>query len=215
MKKFLKCIIIILLSVILIVVGCIIANNIYKKKKYIDFQYEQIVRGRELAAENLKRADIEELKSREEDKSLIKEKEEFMQLFKVFCGFSLPEYFIFPKDIDKLNIQISERTIEVTDYFVFEKNDALEMLNYLRNDNSWTAFSSIAGAYIRTPELRELCNTFEKSYKYDETINNFNMVVLDFLYDEESNYYVMYMNAGLERDPPPGTSWPDISWTIH
>ena len=212
MKKLLKCIIIILLSVSIIAVGCIIANNIYKKKKYIDFEYERIMRGRELNAKTLQELDIEELKSREEDKSLIKEKEEFMQLFKEFCGFSLPEYFVFSKDIDKLNISIYERTIEVSDFFVFEKNDALEMLNYLRNDNSWTPLTMYSSV---TLELRELCDSFEKSYRYDETINNRNMVVLDFLYDEESDYYVMYMIAGLERDPPPGTSWPDISGDFH
>lgn len=211
MKKFSKCIIIILLSIILIVVGCIIANNIYENKKYFDFKYDNIIEGRKYAAEILQRVDIEEIKSREEDKSLIKEKEEFMQLFKEFCGFSLPEYFAFPKDID---LSITERAMSVYDYFIFEKNDALEMLNYLRNDDSWTALSHSVGVSINIPELRELCNTFEKSYKYNEDIN-YNMVLLDFIYDEESDFYVVDISISLEREPPPGTSWPDKWLDIH
>lgn len=211
MKKALKSIVIILLSVILIVVGCIIAKNIYEKEKYIDFHYEQLLKEREYNTKLLQKLDIEKLKSREEDKSLIKGKEEFMQLFKEFCGFSLPEYFVFPKEAD---IRISEREIGFLGYFVFEKNDALEMLKCLRNDNSWTA---IINGYSCSsiPELRELCTNFEKSYRYDETINSCDMVVLDFLYDEENDYYVVDMVVGLERDPPPGTSWPDVWLNIH
>ena len=209
MLKYIK-VIAAVLSLMLLFTGCVqesynfgFLNSQQEAAYYTDLSsvYEQTVK-------------MDVLK---EDKSLIEEKEEYMQLFKRFCGFSLPNNFVLPENPEEIGwkINISERYIDVNAIIFVEKDHALEMLEHLRNDNSWTAFSSIAGAYIRTPELRELCNTFEKSYKYDETINNFNMVVLDFLYDEESNYYVMYMIVGLERDPPPGTSWPDISWTIH
>lgn len=118
MKKRFK-FIAILLSFTLIVVGCVIANNIYEKKKFADAEYEMVVS----ESASVWHPDVEEIKS-VEDKSLLKEKEEFMQLFKRVCGFSLPEYFIIPKiaeDTPRYSVSIDERFMIVSGWFIFKK----------------------------------------------------------------------------------------------
>lgn len=211
MKKLFK-FIAILLSFTLIVVGCVIANNIYEKKKFADAEYEMVVS----ESASVWHPDVEEIKS-VEDKSLLKEKEEFMQLFKRFCGFSLPEYFIIPKiteDTPRYSVSIDERFMIVSGWFIFKKNDALEVLNYLRKDDGWSAFSQGIGLQIKTPKAREICNCFRKSYKHYESLDcgDYSSVCLDFIYDEENDFYFVNLLATLERDPPPGTSWPELNF---
>ena len=69
--------------------------------------------------------DIERVKSVEEDKSLLKEKEEYMQLFEKLAGFSLPDYFTFPKVTEEQSwnfVSISDRFIKIDIHFIMEKH---------------------------------------------------------------------------------------------
>ncbi|MBO5106022.1 MAG: hypothetical protein J6C29_03895 [Clostridia bacterium] len=69
-------------------------------------------------------SDIEKIKSVEEDKNLLKEKEEYMKLFEEFCGFPLPDYFTFPKVTEEHNwnrVNIDERFFSIGIHFIMEK----------------------------------------------------------------------------------------------
>lgn len=151
----------------------------------------------------------------EEDKSLIEEKEEYMKLFKEFCGFSLPNYFVLPKNPEEIDwdIYITERYIEVDGLFFVEKEDALELLEHLRKDTRWKARFNDLGMVASNQKQREKCTAFERSATFDHSITS--DVYLWFYYKEGEDCYALRLLSNLERDPPPGTSWPDRWLNIH
>ena len=208
MKKFLKCIIIILLSVILIVVGCIIANNIYEKKHFIDYLYEvdeNKTAGIYLWLYN----DIEKLQSVKEDKSLLKEKEEFIKWFNEYCGFSLPDYFIIPT-VDEEHtwnqVSIDERFITIEYSFVMEKSDVMYILEHVRNDDSFVPWNYRSHYPVETPEEISRATYFGKRTDHQQFVS------LNFHYNKNENVFIVTVWGQMERDPPPGTSWPELYW---
>ena len=206
MQKNIK-VIALFLTLIFVFCGCDTQNTSNEKYMAELAEYEnEIVKN----TSKLWHPDIEQLKMVEEDKSLLKEKEEYMQLFKKFCGFSLPEYFIIPKATDEFDwtsVDISDRYMSVRTYMIIKKSDALEILEYLRNDNGWEAFGGKSQQHILTQKARETCFSFGKLRMYDETLGG-KGALMDFIYDEENDFYILFMYVTVERDPSPGTSWP-------
>ena len=151
-----------------------------------------------------------------EDKSLIEEKEEYMQLFKRFCGFSLPNNFVLPENPEEIGwkINISERYIDVNAIIFVEKDHALEMLEHLRNDTRWAAFFTDFFPQASNQEERDKCTAFARSRSYDIYLGA-QGIYFWFYYKEGEDCYVLKMWSTLERDPPPGTSWPDDELNYH
>ena len=216
MQKYIK-IISVLLSLVFVFSGCgknseniDSANSDTVKKKLRPAKEEVIVDNFILEATR-HYDDIEDLKLVEEDESLLKEKEEFLQLFKEFCGFSLPEYFIIPKITKETSwnmVCVTTRYISISLDFVVEKNDALRMLELLKNDKSWGAYYDRAGEPAITQEEREnKAKHFEKSRRRDFSLGG-KWVDMSFTYDKDNDVYILEMYASLQRDPPPGTYWP-------
>ena len=202
MQKYIK-VTVAFLTLFLVLTGC-------ADKKETSTINERKVDERTLEPADYWYPDNEKLKLVEEDKSLLKEKEEFLKLFKKLAGFSLPEYFFIPKITDETDwndVDINERYMDVYIYTIIKKSDALEMLEHLRNDDRWIARYGKYELISRTQEQRGISIYFEISEKWNPTVGN-NSAHLRFIYYNDFDVYILNIMACLERDPPPGTSWP-------
>ena len=97
--------------------------------------------------------------------------------------------------------------MDVYIYTIIKKSDALEMLEHLRNDDRWIARYGKYELISRTQEQRGISIYFEISEKWNPTVGN-NSAHLRFIYYNDFDVYILNIMACLERDPPPGTSWP-------
>ena len=146
---------------------------------------------------------IEEVKSVEEEKSILKEKEEFLQFFESFSGFSLPDYFIFPKVTRETNwnqVIIYDDEMCITIHFVAEKRDALEMLEHLINDYSWSANARDHRPLITLQERKENAYCFSKKRQgYERGWKD--SIGMYFNYNKENDCYIIELSASFTRVP--------------
>lgn len=210
MKKYTK-IIAVILSLVFIFTGC--ANErVYITSSGESFYKEQTDTMYET---------LETMYTLEEDKDLVKEKEAFLKSFKEFCGFSLPDYLTFlkPKNKDEtpFKLYIDNSTgLDIVNVYTLcsiKKNDALEMLEYLKKDTAWEA--EYIGEYgsARTEKERELCNKFIKLELVElpegapQPHGGFKQgVYLFFYYKENEENYVLEIMSELLCDQPTSKS---------
>ncbi|MBQ9919894.1 MAG: hypothetical protein IJO49_03610 [Clostridia bacterium] len=204
MKKY-TTIIAVILSLVFIFTGCanervyITSSDVSDYKEWADAKYEM----------------FETEYTSEINKDLAEEKEVFLKSFKEFCGFSLPDYFDFLKrkneDENYFSAYIEDvegqGIVHVSTTFSIKKNDALEMLEYLKKDTAWEARYSIGGPLAKTQKERELCNVFMKEVPTElpegapQPRGGFKQgVYLYFYYNENQENYLLKILAELLCD---------------
>ena len=193
MRKFIR-LFLIILSAILLFVGCTDDYVIDETKTTVVFS----------SLYN----DIKKIESAKEDENLIEEKVEFLKLFKECSGVSLPEYFIFPKESETQNwssVYISTRDMHINTHFIVPKNDALKLLNSLIENDNWIGYRYFSSGASEKDKTK--CSFFRNKEAVNH--NHVNVISLNFHYNNDTDSYIVWLLASLERDPPPGTSWPE------
>ena len=144
---------------------------------------------------------IEKITSIKEAENSAEIKPEFLKLFEEYAGFSLPEYFILPESTEQSVVFVSS-TFLISTYIIMGKNDALEILNKIRNGDEWIGYRYHQNEKENKIEKdKEKCTYFKKS----DDINEFcppNFIELNFHYNNDYDNYTIYLLARLDRKLP-------------
>ncbi|MBO5106023.1 MAG: hypothetical protein J6C29_03900 [Clostridia bacterium] len=81
--------------------------------------------------------------------------------------------------------------------------DYLRSQDYLSKDTCWTAYTYLFAGITNTPKGIAKARCFKKETKKGD-------FTLNFHYNKDNDVFIVYILSALERDPPPGTSWPEL-----
>ena len=146
---------------------------------------------------------IEKIKTIKEYENSSEIKDEFLKQFESYAGFSLPEYFILPESKGNFFTSVSDNGFLVLTSIIMNKEDALEILNKIKNDDDWIGFrywSDETGNSIENIEKnKQKCTFFIKTP--DKTPHHpHKFVELNFHYNESNDNYIVSMYALINRE---------------
>lgn len=145
---------------------------------------------------------IEEIEAIKELENSAELKSEFLKLFEEYSGFSLPKYFVLPKTSSKSWMDVDDFKFFVFTYIIMEKNDALEILNKIKNNNEWIGYRYWSDAWFdKTKNIeknKEKCSYFVKTYN---PISSFPLeyIYLNFHYNKDYDNYIVWMQTSLYK----------------